>query len=357
MSGLSNARVIVAGGGALGSSIALSLAQAGARVVLADPVDAMTSASGVAAGMLAPALESVLDPEAGLPFDLLRAARDLWPAFAARLGGVDIGLKRAGALWLDLPGAPPRAPAIVADLARIGAVTAEPPAATFLTIARDRRVFTPEDWRLDPGATLRALSQAFRAAGGEIVRARLEGFEDGCAWLSDGSRRTVDRLVVATGAQGAELAPELGALIPIKGHILKYPALCPPAGAATIRCADGYATGGADGLCVGATMERGRADLAIDPAIVARLHALAERLYPQAGALTPVALAGVRAASRDGPPVVSPSARAGVLVAAGARRNGWLLAPLVAQIVTAYLMQRDPGPYGALFRPRAPAQV
>ena len=41
----------------------------------------------------------------------------------------------------------------------------------------------------------------------------------------------------------------------------------------------------------------------------------------------------------------------GVIVAVGARRNGWLLAPLVAQIVAACVMGRDSGPYAARLDP------
>ncbi|HXQ45452.1 MAG TPA: FAD-dependent oxidoreductase, partial [Caulobacteraceae bacterium] len=57
MVGLASARVVVAGAGALGASIALVLARAGARVALADPAPQGANASGVAAGMLAPAFE------------------------------------------------------------------------------------------------------------------------------------------------------------------------------------------------------------------------------------------------------------------------------------------------------------
>jgi glycine oxidase len=46
------------------------------------------------------------------------------------------------------------------------------------------------------------------------------------------------------------------------------------------------------------------------------------------------------------------SAERRVLAAAGARRNGWLLAPLVAQIITACVTGRDPGPYAARFDPQ-----
>ena len=36
---------------------------------------------------------------------------------------------------------------------------------------------------------------------------------------------------------------------------------------------------------------------------------------------------------------------------AGARRNGWLLAPLVAEVVTAYALDAEPGPWAARMAP------
>ena len=52
--------VIVAGAGVFGAAIALELARDGARVVLADPAETGDNASGVAAGMIAPAFDRML---------------------------------------------------------------------------------------------------------------------------------------------------------------------------------------------------------------------------------------------------------------------------------------------------------
>jgi glycine oxidase len=56
---------------------------------------------------------------------------------------------------------------------------------------------------------------------------------------------------------------------------------------------------------------------------------------------------GVRASTPDGLPLVGWSATPGVMLAVGARRNGWLLAPLVADLVAAYLKGDNPGPDAA----------
>ncbi|MGZ8364103.1 MAG: FAD-dependent oxidoreductase, partial [Caulobacteraceae bacterium] len=97
MGELSGKRVTVAGAGALGLSCALALARAGAAVTVFDPAPLGCNASGVAAGMLAPAMEAALDPVSEGHFQLLRRARDLWPAFVADVPGAVV--HRCGALW------------------------------------------------------------------------------------------------------------------------------------------------------------------------------------------------------------------------------------------------------------------
>src|SRR5579862_1819717 len=115
MVGLAKARVVVAGAGALGASIALVLARDGANVLLADPATLGANASGVAAGMLAPAFEAA--PE---QYAILRDARDAWSAFAASLPA-EFGLRRSGAVWIDLPDAAPRLEALARLLEDAGA--------------------------------------------------------------------------------------------------------------------------------------------------------------------------------------------------------------------------------------------
>jgi glycine oxidase len=349
VSALQNARIVVAGAGAFGAAIALALARSGARVVLADPAAPGDNASGVAAGMLAPAFEAVLDPAMGGRFALLREARDLWPGFIAPLGGADIGLCKAGALWLGRDDLVARE----AELAGIGA-----PARRWSADEVNRRlpgaradgggVFTDEDWRLSPAAALATLRAAASELEVEFAGQGVAGFDAGAVRLADGVSIRADHLVLATGAQSSDLAPELAQLTPIKGHILHYPVQA-VSDAPTVRCAGGYVVGGADGLHVGATMEPGLTDRAVDAAAVARLRAMGAQLFPELADLTPVARTGIRGATADGLPLVGPSSRRGVQLAVGARRNGWLLAPLVARMTAAYLAGGDPGPHASAF--------
>ena len=355
MARLSGLRVAVAGAGAIGSAIALRLQDEGAQVILADPAPGGPNASRVAAGMLAPALEAVLDPVAGDHFGLLSTARDLWPALAERLARFGARLDRSGALWV---GDEASNAATLAGLIGIGAqgemLTA--PAAQELSpglLAPAGAVFTAEDWTLDPGAMLDALHVAFEAKGGVLRPAAAHGWRQGRALLSDGSEAEADVLVLAAGlaAEGlAEAPPELAQLEPIKGQIIRLDGAAPRSGP-VVRGEGVYLTPRASGAIAGATMEPGRRDLEIEPATLARLQAAAARLFPALATASATGAAGVRAGTRDGLPLVGPSATPGVWLAMGARRNGWLLAPLIAETIAGQLAGEAGGRFAGLFGP------
>jgi glycine oxidase len=331
------ATVIVAGAGALGLSTALALADAGCAVTVFDPAPEGANASGVAAGMLAPVFETVLDAEGSGDLPLLLAARNLWPGLAGRAG---VELDRSGAVAVGSDGWLAQ---IRAGLARAGLHGADVGRAVLVELAPGLAseyadgVMSREDWRLEPSAALTALRRAAISAGvsfrGEAAR----------------QRGDADWLVAATGP-ATDLAPELGSLTPIKGHILR--AQLADVGHVSLRGERGYAVPTSGGLAIGATMEPGRADPAVDPSHAQPLLAAGSTLFPALADAPFTLAAGVRAATPDGLPMVGASSEPGVLVAAGARRNGWLLAPLVAQIIVACVTGRDPGPYAARLDPR-----
>ncbi len=327
MNDLQGLRVVVAGAGAVGSVVALSLIRRGARVVLADPGVQGDNASGVAAGMLAPVFETLLDPVSADHYLILKSARDAWTPLLQADPGLP-PLDRAGAL-LQVS-APDVGQALLARAGVIGA----PLEAMDGAEARRRApglagegtfLFTPDDWRLDPRAMLGALHTALEAAGGRRLAASASRWRDGLALFEDAEPLAADALVLATGAGG-------GGLTPIKGQILRFDGFGPTTGPA-VRGQGVYAAPSAQGMIVGATMEEGRLDRAIDPEAVARLRAAAARLYPALGEIAASAYAGVRAATADGLPLVGPTGETGVFAARGARRNGWLLAPLMAAVI------------------------
>jgi glycine oxidase len=98
-------------------------------------------------------------------------------------------------------------------------------------------------------------------------------------------------------------------------------------------------------------MQAGIEDRAVEPEQVAPLQAAGARLFPQLAGARFAAETGVRAATPDGLPLVGRGRHHGVLLAAGARRNGWLLAPLVARLIVACVTEGEAGPYAERLSP------
>ena len=99
-------------------------------------------------------------------------------------------------------------------------------------------------------------------------------------------------------------------------------------------------------------MHAGREDTEVEAAVTRRQRDAAVALAPELAPLAYRGEAGVRAGTPDGWPLIGRSATPGVFLVTGARRNGWLLAPLVAEVVAAYVGGRDPGPWAPLLHPR-----
>ena len=329
--------IVIAGAGSIGATTAYVLARAGHRVTVLDPATLGDNASGVAAGMLAPAFESLFDPASQGRFALLAAARDHWLPLADEIG---LPLARDGALAL---GTDADLEQWIADLATVGARSR--PAQ--LPSGRPA-VFTPDDWRLDPAAALARLRAQAERRGARYAAARVTAFAGGLVEIEPGAPLAADALVVATGAAVSPLAPELAVLTPVKGHILRaaddFPA------APVLRARGAYLCRTGAEAILGATMEAGRDDLRVDPAVVERLLADAAELTAGIGAVDWRASVGVRAATPDGLPLVGQSRAPGVILAVGARRNGWLLAPMIAAAVLDTVEGRA-GARAALFDP------
>lgn len=332
-------RITVAGAGALGLTTALRLAEAGCEVAVFDPAAPGDNASGVAAGMLAPAFEAALDPLATGSLDLMVAARDLWPALEARLG---VTVDRSGAVAVGDADFLARADE---GLRRLGLHPTGLPRRALTGLAPDlapdlgEGVLIREDWRIEPRVALAALRAAGEAAGVAFHARAATGFEG------------AERLVIATGAARdlSVMAPKMALVSPIKGQLARVEADV-PLGVA-LRTEGAYAVAGRGGLVLGATMEAGLDDREVREEALSPLLAAGRRLFPAIAGARHVGQAAVRAATPDGLPLVGRGAHPDVLLAVGARRNGWLLAPLVAQLVTACVTEGEPGPYAARLDP------
>jgi len=308
--------VIVIGAGVLGLCTAAELGARGHTVTVIDPGG--TNASSVAAGMIAPALESLLedvDPERA---GLLKRARDLWPDFAGSHG---LRLHREGAEWRG------QDPAEAVRRLRALGFTATPTSGGAVT---------SDDWRVEVGAGLAALR---RAPGVSVIRGRAIAVSgEGRRWrvaAEDGRMWFAAALVLATGAEPAiaglppTVAARIDSITPIRGQVTTVVGV----GLARVVRADGvYAAPGENGVVIGATMEPGRRDLTPDPAEAAEQVRSGLALMGAAAEAGPTRV-GVRGATADGLPLAGPAGEPGLHLALAPRRNGWLLGPLVARVV------------------------
>jgi glycine oxidase len=329
--------IVVAGAGAIGRTVAYALARAGHAVTVVDPDPEAANASRIAAGMLAPAFEALFD---GGDYRLLSEALRLWPQLARDLGvtvtwngAMAVGSRAQAEVWV----------------AELGAIGAE---AELRELGEGRwAAFCEEDRQLDPITALQALREGAEWHNARFVTGRVAGFADGVVRIEGGDTIAADQLVIATGAGQdlAAIAPELSQLAPVKGHILR--AANAFSGIPVVRTPQVYLCRTSEGTFLGATMEAGRDDTQIEPDIVQQLLRGAGALSGGLDRLAWTPAAGVRAATTDGLPMVGEGATDGVILAVGARRNGWLLAPAIGEIVRDAVEGRSKSPMAERFDP------
>ena len=326
--------VIVIGAGVLGLCTAAELGARGHAVTVIDPGG--TNASSIAAGMIAPALESLLDDLSPDRAALLKRARDLWPEVAASHG---LKLHRDGADWRGS-----NAETALARLQVLG----------FTALPSNGGLTTLDDWRIDVGPALSALA---RAPGVTTVRGRVAHLSgEGRRWrieAGDGRVWFSSTVVLATGADSSipGLADGVAAIVagvqPIRGQLTAVATAAPPR---MVRGADVYVAPGEGGVVIGATMEPGRRDLEPDAAESVRQVKAGLALLGGVGEAGTVRV-GIRGATGDGLPLAGPTGEPGLHLALAPRRNGWLMGPLVAKIVADGIEGRAPGSDAAALDP------
>ena len=308
--------ILVVGAGVLGLCAAAELARRGHAVTVVDPGG--LNASAVAAGMIAPAMESAVDDLSADHAALLRRARDAWTDFAAATG---VRLDRDPAEW--------RGGNVEVLGGRLSAL-----GFGHVCDREAGRLTTNEDWKVEPAQALTALRQGLRLLEGRATALSRSGGR----WRVETTAGAIeaDQVVLATGAGTApdglpDGATRLLALIaPIRGQIgLVGERLVEH----VVRGPGAYIAPMGLGCVIGATMEAGERSLTPDPERCARMLDAAWAVLGQAPRpLTIEWRAGVRGATPDGLPMAGAVER-GLHLALGPRRNGWLLGPLVAGVV------------------------
>lgn len=342
----------------MGLGIAWRLAQAGCAVTVYDRGEAGHGASWAAAGMLAAAVETEPGEEKLLALTL--ESQWMWPPFARELeaaAGISLGYRDEGTIVV----------ALTRDDAEQLRFTYEFQKSLGLelewlsgTEAREREphlqpgvpgaVFSPRDHQVENRRLARALAKAARRAGAALYEHRpvreveITGGRARAA-VTDCGRDPADVVVMAAGAWSREIAgippAHLPPVRPIKGQML---ALRMDPAAPLLRhvvwLPNGYLVPRNDGrLIIGGTVE----ERGFDPSLTAGgLLALIEGAWRAVPAIEELPVAetwvGFRPGSRDDAPMLGPSGIEGLVIATGHHRNGILLTPVTAAVVSTYVL-------------------
>lgn len=343
-------RVAVVGGGIIGLASAWRLARAGADVTVFDAAPEAREASWAAAGMLAPHHE--YDHDSPL-YRLGVASLGRWPAFIGELGITDdaVDLRHEDGLVPLIDGTDEtEADARQRFLASLGVAcqrvdgvalrSLEP--ALSPSVSGALRIPAAQ---VNPRLVTAVLRDRCAAAKVRLRYADAVTGLDGTTLTTATGRESFDHVVLASGAWTPALAtlarlPLAGE--PVKGQLLRFAAADGLLGR-FIHSRHAYLVPRrGQGVVVGATMVEQGFDKADDPVAIADLAAAARRLLP---ALDKAAIletwTGLRPRLAHGLPVLA-TPRPGLTVATGHFRNGILLTPITADIVTALVLGRQP---------------
>ena len=163
-------------------------------------------------------------------------------------------------------------------------------------------------------------------------------------------------VVNCAGAWASQIKPVKLPTRPVKGQMV---CVVPPKGVHNagpliqhvVRTPDVYIVPRSDGrILLGATVEEAGFDKRVDPATVQRLYQAAIEVVPEIAKLRiHDAWAGLRPGSPDGLPILGATSLAGYYAATGHYRDGIMLAPITALVMTQLLRGPDGDRSGGIF--------
>lgn len=313
-------RVRILGAGIVGLSVADELIRRGHDVTVVDPAPG-SGASYAAAGMLSPAGEAWYGEEELTRLCLTSLA--LWPDFAARLG---VPVHTRGTLLVGLDAGDVQQVERQLSVLDLAGVSYERLLRREL-LAREPGLgrvaggaFLAEDHSVDPRAVVAALL--------ERVGGRVE------------TNTVADVTIIATGANLPD--PYSSLIRPVRGDVVRVRTQ-----EQVERTVRAWAHGeqvyvvpriDSDEVVIGATTEERDGPLLPTVEGVWRLLDSARRVVPALDRASVVEVTSRdRPGTADNLPLVGPTHEPGVVLAAGAYRNGVLLAPLIAQLVADHI--------------------
>ncbi len=340
--------VLIIGGGIIGCSIAWRLAQAGAKVTVLDRGEPGREASWAAAGMLAPVGEQV---EPMVFSDLCIASRGLYPRFAQEIeesAGQSVGYRRDGSLLVALDEKQEEElrqiyRTQVAHGYKLQPLTRAEVLGRAPQLSPEIRsgLFVPDDHWIDNQRLMSALLKACEHAGVKVQAgcpARELSTERGrvqCIVTQDGLPYFADKFVLAAGCWSGEVVGWPNSpLIPCAGQMMElevcrdFPFV--------VRAGMHYLVPRPElHMLLGTTAEYRGFEKAVTARGLCSILEEALRLAPQVAECRFLrAWCGLRPDTPDHLPLLGYGEAENLIFATGHFRNGILLAPVTAEIVT-----------------------
>jgi glycine oxidase len=347
------ADVIVVGGGVIGASIAFELAAQKLDVVLLDRQQPGREASWAAAGMLSPGPDS---PDALPLVPLAKESMRLYPEFIASIeeaSGKNTAFARKGVIEVfTAPHGEAERDKMAAQYHSLG-LAIEPVATDVARKAEPAlgpaalaAAWLPEEATLDPRMLMDALLTAASNRGVEIhaespvTSLTLDG--DHCTGVSVNRKNiTAKCIVVAAGCFSAAIdwLDRYAPTRPIRGQLLALESKSVPVGR-TLRSNKAYLVPRPNGrIIAGSTLEDAGFERHVTPAGVRKiLDGVLELAPALANAQLVDAWAGLRPGTPDNLPILGPTDIGGLYMATGHYRNGILLAPATARLLSQWIL-------------------
>jgi len=360
-----HADVVIIGGGVIGLSIARALARRGVRdVCLVERGGLGAEASSAAGGMLLPQVEADGHDDF---FALACRSRDLYPSLAAELRdetGIDIELDTTGTLYLALTEQDyedieqryewqTRAGLAVELLTSAAARELEP----CISEATFGALRFPNDIQVENRRLITALANSVNTLGittlteTTVERLIVDGHRITGVQTSRGEI-SCQRIVLAAGTWSSFIR-RIPAITPVRGQMVCLESK-PQLTRHVIFSPRGYLVPRQDGrLLAGSTSENAGFAKRVTAGGVAMILRQSLEISPSVANLPIVdTWAGLRPRAADGLPVLGPCGEIdGLFYATGHYRNGILLAPLTAELISEAIVAGKTTPLLAPFSP------
>jgi glycine oxidase len=314
----------------------MELHRAGATVAVLDRGEPGREASSAAAGMLVTS-----DPDTHMSLrPLADASAAMYPAFVEEIelrAEMNTGYENRGAVYVadedeDLGIVPLRD----GEPRRLEPALADSP-----------RVYLLKEQSVDPRLLVEAAAKAAKQMGVIVHHERrVEGVsltpEHQLRVQTSRGLYTTTTFVNCAGAWSAEIGGVAVPARPVKGQML---CVIPQKLnlRRVVRSRDVYLLPRNGRVIIGATVEEAGFDKTVNPTTIQKLHQAAARLVPAIGEAKIIeAWAGLRPGSPDGLPIMGAGPLPGTYVATGHFRNGILLAPITAAVMSELIQGKTP---------------